>query len=626
MFILCVLFCLDICYNLRLVNKTRALNSTYKKGMVSMALDGIVIANVVDELRNELLGGRINKIAQPEKDELLLTIKGQARGQYRLLLSADPGLPLVYLTDSNKPSPMTAPNFCMILRKHLSSAKIIDISQPGLERIISFKLEHLDELGDLGTKFLIVELMGKHSNIIFCNEDMIIIDSIKRINHSVSSIREVLPGREYFIPDTMKKKNPLTIDFEEFRNSILKKPMELTKALYSGLTGISPLIANEVCHRASLDGSISAISLEEAPSLHLFKNLERMMEDVKEGQFVANIISLNDNPVEYSSANLSCYSNYSVEKYDSVSNMLEDYYASKSAYTRIRQKSADLRKILSNAIDRERKKYDLQLKQLRDTDKRDKFKVYGELITSYGYGLEPGATELKTINYYDNKEIIIPLDPTISPIDNAKKYFNKYSKLKRTYEALTELVKETADALTHLESIQASLDMATDEDDLVDLKQELMDFGYIKKKYYSKNNRGNKKANSKKSQGKSKPLHYISSDGYHMYVGKNNFQNDELTFGLAEGGDWWFHSKTIAGSHVIVKSRGEELPDRTYEEAGRLAAYYSSARDQDKVEIDYTLKKNIKKPSSSKPGFVIYNTNYSMISTTDISGIKLVKE
>ena len=605
------------------IGKTRALDGIVRKGMVSMALDGIVIANVVYELRDKLLGGRINKIAQPEKDELLITIKGQSKGQYRLLLSSEPGLPLVYLTDNNKPGPMTAPNFCMLLRKHLSSARILDITQPGLERIISFKLEHLDELGDLGTKFLIVELMGKHSNIIFCDEDMTIIDSIKRINHFVSSVREVLPGREYFIPETMKKEDPLTIDFKTFKELVLKKPMELTKALYSSLTGISPLIANELCYRASIDGSISAISLEEAPSLHLFKNLERMMEDVKEGQFVANIISLNDNPVEYSSVNLTCYSNHNVQEYDSVSNMLEDYYASKSAYTRIRQKSADLRKILSNAIDRERKKYDLQLKQLKDTDKRDKFKVYGELITTYGYGLEPGAKELKTINYYDDKEITIPLDPTISPMDNAKKYFDKYSKLKRTYEALTKLIKETADALTHLESIQASLDMAIDEDDLIDLKQELMDFGYIKKKYYSKNNKGNKKAN-KKSQGKSKPLHYISSDGYHIYVGKNNFQNDELTFGLAEGGDWWFHAKTIAGSHVIVKSRGEELPDRTYEEAGRLAAYYSVARDQDKVEIDYTLKKNIKKPSNSKPGFVIYNTNYSMISTTDISGIEQV--
>ena len=592
--------------------------------MVDMALDGIVIANVVYELRGKLLGGRINKIAQPEKDELLLTIKGQTKGQFRLLLSSEPGLPLVYLTENNKPSPMTAPNFCMLLRKHLSSARILDITQPGLERIICFKLEHLDELGDLGTKFLIVELMGKHSNIIFCDEDMKIIDSIKRINHFVSSIREVLPGRDYFIPETMKKENPLTIDFDTFKELVLKKPMELTKALYTSLTGISPLIANELCYRASIDGSISAIAIEEAPGLHLFRNLERMMEDVKKEQFAPNIVSLNDHPVEYSSVNLTCYSNHNVQAYDSVSNMLEDYYGNKSAYTRIRQKSADLRKILSNAIDRERKKYDLQIKQLKDTDKRDKFKVYGELITTYGYGLEPDTKELKTINYYDNKEITIPLDSTITPLDNAKKYFDKYSKLKRTYEALTQLVRETADDLTHLESIQASLDMATDEDDLVDLKQELIDHGYIKKKHYTKNNKGNKKVDNKKSKGKSKPLHFISSDGYHIYVGKNNFQNDELTFGLAEGGDWWFHGKKIAGSHVIVKSRGEELPDRTFEEAGRLAAYYSSARDQDKVEIDYTLKKNIKKPSASKPGFVIYNTNYSMISTTDISGIELV--
>ncbi|NLZ82617.1 MAG: fibronectin/fibrinogen-binding protein [Clostridiales bacterium] len=589
-----------------------------------MALDGIVIANVVYELRDKLLGGRINKIAQPEKDELLLTIKGQTKGQFRLLLSSEPGLPLVYLTENNKPSPMTAPNFCMLLRKHLSSARILDITQPGLERIICFKLEHLDELGDLGTKFLIVELMGKHSNIIFCDEDMKIIDSIKRINHFVSSIREVLPGRDYFIPETMKKENPLTIDFDTFKELVLKKPMELTKALYSSLTGISPLIANELCYRASIDGSISAIAIEDAPGLHLFRNLERMMEDVKKEQFAPNIVSLNDHPVEYSSVNLTCYSNHNVQAYDSVSNMLEDYYGNKSAYTRIRQKSADLRKILSNAIDRERKKYDLQIKQLKDTDKRDKFKVYGELITTYGYGLEPDTKELKTINYYDNKEITIPLDSTITPLDNAKKYFDKYSKLKRTYEALTQLVRETADDLTHLESIQASLDMATDEDDLVDLKQELIDHGYIKKKHYTKNNKGNKKVDNKKSKGKSKPLHFISSDGYHIYVGKNNFQNDELTFGLAEGGDWWFHGKKIAGSHVIVKSRGEELPDRTFEEAGRLAAYYSSARDQDKVEIDYTLKKNIKKPSASKPGFVIYNTNYSMISTTDITGIELI--
>ncbi|NLP34021.1 MAG: fibronectin/fibrinogen-binding protein [Clostridiales bacterium] len=588
-----------------------------------MAFDGIVVANIVHEFREKLLNGRINKIAQPEKDELIITIKGQAKGQYRLLLSANPGLPLTYLTDINKTSPMTAPNFCMLLRKHLTSARIIDITQPGLERIINFKLEHLDELGDLRSKHLIIELMGKHSNIIFCDENYKIIDSIKRVNQFISSIREVLPGRDYFIPETMKKHDPLTIDFDTFAETVLKKPMPLSKAIYTSLTGISPLIANELCCRASIDASMSAVSVSETVGLHLFRNLERMMEDVKEARFTPNIVSNNGSPVEFSSVDLSCYNNHEVYPYDSISLLLEKYYATKSAISRINQKSADLRKIVSTAIDRESKKYDLQLKQLKDTEKRDKFKIYGELITAYGYGLEPGAKELKTINYYNNEEITIPLDPTITVMENAKHYFEKYNKLKRTFQALTKLVEETANVLTHLESIRTALDIATDEEDLIELKQELMEYGFIKKKYSNKS-KGNRKAKAKKTSAKSKPFHYISSDGFHMYVGKNNFQNDKLTFQFAVGNDWWFHAKQIAGSHVIVKSNGDELPDRTFEEAARLAAYYSSARSADKVEIDYTLKKNVKKPSGGKPGFVIYHTNYSMVASTDISNIELV--
>jgi predicted ribosome quality control (RQC) complex YloA/Tae2 family protein len=348
------------------------------------------------------------------------------------------------------------------------------------------------------------------------------------------------------------------------------------------------------------------------------------MEDVKEARFTPNIVTLNGSPVEFASATLSCYKNHEIQPYDSVSAMLEKYYAKKTALSRIHQKSADLRKILSNAIDRESKKYDLQLKQLKDTEKRDKFKVYGELITAYGYGLEPGAKELKAVNYYTDKEITIPLDPTLAPMENAKHYFEKYNKLKRTYEALSELVQDTADDLTHLESIRAALDIASEEDDLTDLKRELMEYGYIKKKHTGKK-QGNMKVKAKKTTGKSKPLHYVSSDGYSIYIGKNNFQNDALTFKFAEGGDWWFHAKKIAGSHVIVKAGGSELPDRTFEEAARLAAYYSSARDAEKVEIDYTLKKNVKKPNGGKPGFVVYYTNYSMVASTDISGIEQIK-
>lgn len=585
-----------------------------------MAFDGIVIANLLHELKNNLLGGRINKIAQPEKDELIITIKGQSREPYKLLLSAGAGLPLIYLTENTKPSPLTAPNFCMLLRKYIGSAKILDITQPGFERIINIKLEHLDELGDVCIKYLIIELMGKHSNIIFCDDKMTIIDSIKRINQFVSSVREVLPGRPYFIPETTEKFDPRDIDYDAFKNTVLKKPMPLGKAIYSTFTGISPLIANEICYRSSLDSEEATASVSEDAGLHLFRNLERLMEDVKSGAFKPNIVSFEGTPVEFSSVDLTCYTNHEVQPFDSVSAMLETFYAAKDSVTRIRQKSSDLRKIVATAIERTSKKYDLQQRQLKDTEKRDKFKVYGELITAYGYGLEPGSKVLKTINYYNNEEISIPLDSTIPPMENAKHYFEKYNKLKRTYDALIVLIEETASELTHLESIRTALDIAVEEDDLTEIKRELTEFGYIKRKAPDRLGRPGKKSGPKK-QTKSKPLHFLSTDGFHIYVGKNNYQNDELTFQFADGGDWWFHAKKLPGSHVIVKANGSELPDRTFEEAARLAAHYSGAKEAEKVEIDYTLRKNVKKPNGGKPGFVVYYTNYSMLSSTDITGI-----
>lgn len=586
-----------------------------------MALDGIVIANIIYELRNTLLGGRINKISQPERDELVFTIKGQPREPYKLLISASAGMPLIYLCSGSKPSPMTAPNFCMLLRKHLNNAVILDISQPGLERIVNIKLKSSDELGDVRIKYLIAELMGKHSNIIFCDEDMTIIDSIKRVNQFVSSVREVLPGRSYFIPHTVDKADPLSLDYDGFQKYALTKPMEAGKALYTGLTGISPLIANELCCRASIDAAAATDALSESESLHLFRNFERLMEAVKDCDFTPNIVLKNNIPAEFSSVKLSCYEGYDIKQYTSVSEMLEAFYADRDKASRNRQRSADLRKLVANAIDRTRKKYDLQLKQLEDTEKREKYRVYGELITSYGYGLEPGAKVLEAVNYYDGKEISIPLDPTITPVENAKQYFEKYSKLKRTYEALSAHIKETAEELEHLRTIQAALDFAADENDLADIRRELAEYGYIKKGAVISKGRGTGKASVHKAI-KSIPLHYVSSDGYHIYVGKNNLQNEELTFRMAEGGDWWFHAKNIPGSHVIVKAGGAELPDRTFEEAARLAAHYSAAEGMDKVEIDYTLKKNVKKPAGAKPGFVIYHTNYSMIAGTDISDIK----
>lgn len=579
-----------------------------------MALDGFVISSLVHELNETLLNGRISKIAQPESDELLLTIKN-TQGQFRLAISASASLPFVYLTKQNKPSPLTAPNFCMLLRKHIANGRITRIYQPKMERIIHFEIEHLDEMGDLCTKILIVELMGKHSNLIFCNSDGIIIDSIKRVSSMMSSVREVLPGKEYVIPATQgEKQDPLTLTEAVFMESVMKKPLSITKALYSSLTGFSPLLASELCHRASIDGDMPTDSLNEDGKKHLYNHFTWLMEAVSTAAYRPNIVYKGKEPLEFSCFMLTQFSDYEAEVYDSISFVLETYYAGKNQYTRIRQKSTDLRKIVSTALERNRKKYQLQQKQLKDTEKRELYKVYGELLHTYGYSVKAGEKNLEALNYYTNEKITIPLDDRLSAMENAKKYFEKYSKLKRTFEALSALIEETKAEITHLESIAASMDIAQTEDDLVQIKEELMEFGYIKRK-----------KNDKKVNGKSKPFHYVSSDGYDIYVGKNNYQNDELTFKFATGNDWWFHAKGMPGSHVIVKANNEELPDRTFEEAGMLAAYYSGGRSSEKVEIDYLQKKNIKKPAGAAPGFVVYYTNFSLTIAPDISEITFIE-
>ena len=511
-----------------------------------MAFDGITIAAMVQELHKNLDNGRFNKIAQPESDALMITGKG-ANGQCRLFISASPSLPLIYFTGKNKPSPLTAPNFCMLLRKHLSSARIGSISQPGLERVVEFELEHLNELGDPCKKYLIVELMGKYSNIIFCDENERIIDSIKRVPSQMSSVREVLPGREYFIPETQDKRNPLDCSYEQFCEKASSLPLPLAKALTSAFTGISGQVAAEICYRASLDADIPINTLEEDALLHLYHNFSWLMEDVENANFKPCILYKGEEPAEYAAILPTRYEHtegYHIEPADSISAVLEQFYASRSLYTRMRQKSVDLRKIVSTHLERSSKKLDLQLKQLKDTEKRDKFKVYGELLNTYGYQVTEGAKSVEVPNYYTGEMLTIPLDETLSPLDNAKKYFARYNKLKRTFEALNTQTEETRTEIAHLQTIQAALAIAESEDDLAQIRDELETYGYIRRKM-----------NGKKNQKfKSKPFHYRSSDGFDIYVGKNNFQNDELTFKVANGNDWWFHAKGMPGSHVIVKS------------------------------------------------------------------------
>ena len=611
-----------------------------------MAFDGITTACLCRELSDRLTGARIYKIAQTDRDELVLTLKPAAEcggGQCRLYLSADASLPLAYFTARQRQAPLQAPAFCMLLRKHLQNGRILSVTQPGLERILRFEVEHLDEMGDLCRHTLVIELMGKHSNIIFLNDEEQIVDSIKHISSLVSSVREVLPGRPYFVPDTRGKRDPLNESDENLDALLRTQQVPPAKLLLASYTGISTQMAEELCHRADLSNDRSASSMTSLDRASLRREFLALMQDVSAGRFVPCIYyQKEDNgrrgaPVGYSAVPMRIYSDFPERfeevRFSSMSELLETFYAQKNELTRIRQKSVDLRRIVQTILERDVHKYDLQCKQIRDTEKRDKYRIYGELLNAYAYSVPAGAGNCEVDNYYTGEKIRIPLDPALTPTQNAKKYFDRYTKLKRTHEALTKLTAEVKAEIDHLESIRTSLDLATNEGDLAQIRQELEDSGLVRRHTGSGRKKpGFDKSGSKKGRARtpvSKPLHYISSDGYDIYVGKNNIQNDQLTFHFAEPGDIWMHANDMPGSHVILRSGGrtmEEIPDRAFEEAASLAAWYSAGREQGKVEIDYLLRRNVKKPGGSKPGFVVYYTNYSILARADITGLQEVND
>ena len=583
-----------------------------------MAFDGITTNCIMQELNHLLAGQRISKIAQPEREELLFTFKALNEGSNRLLISANASLPFLYMTKENKTSPLNAPNFCMLLRKYIGNGRISAISQPSMERVLCFTIEHLDEMGDPAVKYLYVEIMGKHSNIIFCDKDGQIIDSIKHVSGQMSSIREVLPGRPYFIPAQQDRFDPWQIAKEQFVEQILKKPCSVAKAIYTSLVGFSPIIATELAYRSGLDADDSTAALTQADVERLYDVFRSLLQDLSDGNFSYGIYydPVTGAPKEFAPIPLTIYSDMEYKTFSSISEVLEAFYAQRNKHTVIHQKSTDLRKIVSIHLERDRKKYLLQKKQLADTEKKDKYRIYGEMLHTYGYAASPVDKSIEVTNYYTNEPFVIPLDPTLDAMENAKKYFDKYAKLKRTGNALSSYILETENEIKHLESIETSLSIAETEGDLAAIKEELQEYGFIKKHSGKKTNR----------ISKSQPLHFVDDNGFHIYVGKNNYQNDQLTFKFATGNDWWFHAKQMTGSHVIVKSENKELPDSTYEYAAALAAYYSSGRDNEKVEIDYLQKKNVKKPNGSAPGFVVYYTNYSLVATPSLAHVTLVSD
>ena len=594
-----------------------------------MAFDGLFLSALVSEFKTTISGGKISKIVQSEKDEIQLTIKKEKQ-QFFLHLSANPSIPLVYLSDKGKTAPLTAPNFCMALRKHIGNGLIQDITQAsrnlpeqGLERVLLLHISHRDELGDIGIKYLSIEIMGKYSNIILLKEDFTILDAIKRISSAQSSVREVLPGRKYFIPDQFKKENLLCFPLESLQTFLENKKnpnterdsgMEnLSDLLFQSFSGLSPLSAREISLDAGLPqdqklGYMSSLDYEKLSDAIL-----RLRKRIREGDFTPQILYENGKSFDFSAIPVRQYSGnpaFHVEIFHSPSELLTFYYGGKEKEDRVRQKSADLKKQCSTLLERVSKKLSLQEKQLKDTEKKERFRIFGELLTTYGYSLKGGEKELICENYYNGQEEHIPLEESLSPIENAKKYFDKYDKAKRTERNLSTQVKESKNTLEHLQSIVNSLATAENAEDLDDIRREMGEYGYMKPI--------SQKKKKERKENKSSPRIFRSSDGYLLYVGKNNYQNEIVSFQIAEGKDFWFHVKGSAGSHVIAKTEGkslEELPDRLFEEAAELAAYFSSEKESAKVEVDYTERKNLKKVVGGAPGFVIYHQNYSILVT-----------
>lgn len=578
-----------------------------------MALDGVVLSNIIYELKNLLLGGRIDKIYQPEKDEIIISVRSLGNN-YKLLLTSSASHARVHLTKIQKDNPAVAPMFCMVLRKHISGGKIIAINQPNFERILNIDIESLNEMGDTTIKTLVIEIMGKHSNIMLLDEQGIIIDSIKHISHDTSSVREVLPGKKYVLPPSQNKLNILQLDELSFKNILSKKGIKIQNLIYQSYSGISPSLASEICFRANVYADNYFEQLNDNDIKNLFNAFNNLRTIIIENNFSPEIIFDNKTIIDFSSIEMTQYKSYSKQKYDSISEVIERFYADKDSSSRIKQKSHDLHRLLMSNIERCIKKKEIQTKTLKDIEQKDKWKLYGELITANVYNIQKGFTNFETVNFYDENSplVKIKLDSKLTPIENAQKYFNKYNKAKRTFIALQEQIKQNDNELKYLETTLASLDNSFDEENIIEIHSELAEEGYIKKRRIKKGERIKK----------AKPIHYISSDEFDIYVGKNNKQNDELTLRFASSNDMWLHTKDIPGSHVIIKTKGFDIPKTTIEEAAILAAFYSKGRNSSNVAVDYTLKKNVKKPNGAKPGMVIYEQNKTLYVTPNEQIIK----
>ena len=579
-----------------------------------MSFDGFVTRCVVDELREKILKGKIDKIHQPERDEIVMSIRTFG-GTYKLLLSASASNPRIHLTTVQRENPNTPPMLCMLMRKHLSGGVIINIEQLGFDRVVRIDVEVRNELGDLCIKSVITEIMGRHSNVILVDENNKIMDSAKHIDFTVSAVRQILPGLPYINPPLQDKLIATEVTAPQLMNEVesLNEDALLDKFLVSYFMGMSPLLAREIVFKFCNNTQLLKADTDCASFVvHTIDFLKKLCD----GKYIPTLVidKITKSPSAFSCVELSQYDGVSdLEIYDSISAVVDSYYEKRSNREHMNRRAAALVKLLRNNIERCEKKIVLHKENLESVKNRDKYKMYGDLITANIYRIEYGMKSIKVENYYaeDCDEIEIPLKEDISPSQNAQRYYKLYSKAKTTEIYATEQIKIAEEERFYLEGVIDTIENADTPTELDEIRLELAEEGYVLRLNIGK----------KKAKVKSEPMKFISCDGYEILVGKNNKQNDELTLKMAYSTDIWFHTKNIPGSHTIVRTKGTgHAPDTTLMQAAQIAAYYSKARNSSQVPVDYTEVKNVKKPNGAKPGMVIYdryNTVYVLPKNSD---------
>ena len=499
--------------------------------------------------------------------------------------------------------------FCMLLRKHLGSGKLIAVRQLELDRVLCLDFETTNELGDLVVMTIAVEIMGRHSNIIVIGPDGKILDAVKRVDNTMSGVRMVLPGLTYTVPPLQNKLNLLTTDDDTLLRAVTSKQAELSKAVLQTVQGFSPILAREVAFYVSKGADLAAQELTEEQRERLRFSLSRIRELLKTGQSVFTTVLEGNTPKDFSFINITQYGNYmKTRRFESASELLDHFYAERDRIARMKQRSHDLLKLLVNTTDRISRKLEIQSSELAQSERRDEYRVYGDLLNSNLYRLEKGMRSVTLENFYeDNQPVTIPLDPLRTPAQNAQKYYSEYKKAITAERMLTGLIEQAKQELLYIDSVFDAVSRTSSESELLEIREELAEQGYIKKGGRSRD----------KALKPQPPLKYKSADGFTILCGRNNKQHDNLTTKTARGNDLWCPTKNIPGSHVIVLSEGREIPDSTIEQACVIAAYNSKARESSQVPVDYTLVKNVKKPNGAKPGMVIFVDNRTAYITPD---------